>query len=114
MRMQCIQCGDEFESLRSDQSCCSKRCRSKLGKEAVYGARRDYLRRLKISSGCVICGYSDHASALTFDHIDPKNKQYEMASIYRRPMKIIMSELEKCRVLCANCHSVHSFNQRQA
>jgi hypothetical protein len=102
----CIQCGNGFTPRRSDQSCCTKKCRTLFGKLKVYEERREHLRQIKLDKGCECCGYKAHASALTFDHIDPTLKSYEMASIFRRPWAIINAELAKCRVLCANCHAI--------
>ncbi len=53
---------------------------------------------------CKICSYDRCLSALEFHHRDPKNK--EINWIYMRSWGInkIYKELDKCDLVCANCH----------
>ena len=59
---------------------------------------------------CEICGYSKCLAALTFHHKNEKEKNYEIAKISLRIENInelnddMFLELEKCELLCANCH----------
>lgn len=83
----------------------------------------DYISKYKIEKGCIVCGYNKHAEALQFDHIDSNNKEddvSDMAANYRkaksqnRPLLFIQAiqEIEKCVVMCANCHAVKSKKQK--
>ena len=51
---------------------------------------------------CVKCGYNKCIAALDFHHIDPTQKdvQISMNSGWER----IKEEIEKCILVCANCH----------
>jgi len=71
---------------------------------------RDYASAIKLDSGCELCGYNEHAFALQFDHIDPKTKYKPVASLVGQQagIKVIEEEIAKCRVLCANCHAIHT------
>ena len=60
--------------------------------------------------GCEECGYDDHPAALTFDHLNPDEKKFDIASYGARSWPDLLTEVAKCRVLCANCHNIHSFN----
>mgnify|MGYP006294318355 CR=1 FL=1 len=74
---------------------------------------------IKMSSGCVICGYNKHPAALTFDHTDPESKYRtksgkkvhlsDMIKGNRYSLKTILKEIDKCRVLCFNCHMEHTY-----
>ncbi len=67
---------------------------------------REKIQTIKINKGCSICGYNKSARSLHFHHIDPKIKLFEIAYATRhsfRPAKI-MEEIDKCILLCANCH----------
>lgn len=73
--------------------------------------RREWLNNYKLSKGCEMCGYNAHPQALCFDHIDPytKHPKYDAKQLTRWGMTMVLEEIAKCRVLCMNCHSVHSY-----
>jgi 5-methylcytosine-specific restriction endonuclease McrA len=52
---------------------------------------------------CVLCGYSRCTRALHFHHLNPHEKDYEVSS--KTLWYDVQKELEKCVLLCANCHS---------
>ena len=50
------------------------------------------------------CGESD-SRCLDFHHRDPKTKKFNIADRCKRySKKALQEELDKCDVLCANCH----------
>ena len=59
---------------------------------------------------CQKCGYNDCIEALVFHHIDKaKNKNFTIASRSNVAWKTIKPELDKCILLCSNCHAkVHA------
>ncbi len=59
------------------------------------------------------CGYKEHACALDLDHRDPVNKRYNPARLTRVSWDSFWSELDKCDVLCSNCHRVKTKNQKE-
>jgi len=68
---------------------------------------------IKLAQGCCICGYKLHAVALDFDHLDPSEKDFTIGTKYtHKPWQSILDEIEKCRILCANCHRVETLKQR--
>ncbi|OGI07291.1 MAG: hypothetical protein A3I68_02915 [Candidatus Melainabacteria bacterium RIFCSPLOWO2_02_FULL_35_15] len=84
-----------------------------------YSDRRQYLinavrnRRKKIRSmaieykggKCEQCGYYRCLEALEFHHADPTKKDFNISSRgYTRSWKRVQEELDKCVMLCANCH----------
>lgn len=76
-------------------------------REAVK-KRRKKLRELarEYRGGkCEICGYSKSQRALSFHHKDPKKKSFgiSMKGLTRSWEKIRL-EIDKCILLCANCH----------
>lgn len=72
--------------------------------------RRAYwINKFKIASGCTLCGYDKSAVALDFDHLDPKEKSYNISHrLDRATLKSLIAEIRKCRVLCANCHRIET------
>ena len=76
--------------------------------------RRDFLNEYKIKKGCEFCGYNKHPQALCFDHIDPKTKHpmYSAKQLTRWGQDMLMEEFNKCRVLCSNCHNIHTYENK--
>ena len=74
--------------------------------------RREFLDIIKLEEGCQTCGYNGHPRALQFDHINPAEKLFTIADLLTCSMDKLLTELEKCRVLCANCHSIHSWQEQ--
>lgn len=60
----------------------------------------------KVNRGCECCGYDKHSCALDFDHLDPKNKIRDIAKMHTTNLKMLYEEMDKCQVLCANCHRI--------
>ena len=54
---------------------------------------------------CEICGYDKYLGALDFHHLDPTQKDFGVAAKgYTRSWETIKKELDKCILVCANCH----------
>lgn len=55
---------------------------------------------------CVNCGYDKHYAALQFHHTDPLTKEVIWTKLRLRSWKKIKNELDKCVLLCSNCHAI--------
>ncbi len=70
--------------------------------------RRNKIKEMSIEykgNKCCICGYNKCKSALEFHHLDPKQKDFGIsAKGYTRSWEKIKEELDKCIMVCANCH----------
>lgn len=90
-----------------------------MGDNRTYRDRREYLikavqkRRKKIrqmaidykGGRCQLCGYNKCSEALEFHHLDSLDKDFGISDKgYTRSWKRIKEELDKCILLCANCH----------
>jgi hypothetical protein len=62
---------------------------------------------IKLSSGCVDCGYNGHPEALDFDHVED-NKSAQVADLVSCTFDRLFAEIEKCDVVCANCHRIRT------
>lgn len=56
----------------------------------------------------------NHPAVLCFHHRDPSEKEYEIGRLVTRgrSLEIIKKELEKCDVLCMNCHTLYHWKER--
>ncbi len=56
-------------------------------------------------SKCVDCNLqNEHPSVYEFHHLDPSQKDYSWTKLRLRSNQDIKLELDKCILLCANCH----------
>ena len=85
----------------------------------TYADRAEYLklavikRRKKVrdmaleykGGSCQICGYKKSKRALSFHHVDPKKKDFGISFRgFTRSWEKTKTELDKCILLCMNCH----------
>jgi hypothetical protein len=55
---------------------------------------------------CQRCGYDKCINALQFHHVDPSTKEFEPTYIIMRmSWENAYKELQKCILVCANCHA---------
>ena len=54
---------------------------------------------------CYVCGYNKYVGALDFHHLDPETKDYNIAQLRSYSFDAMKEELDKCVLLCKNCHS---------
>lgn len=65
---------------------------------------RKFLWSLLLEEGCVDCGESNPV-VLEFDHVRGKKKfKISANETYFSPFELLLLELEKCEIRCANCH----------
>lgn len=72
--------------------------------------RRKLINDLKMRAGCRDCGYNKAPEALHFDHVRGI-KLFNVASTLNRAWHRTLREIEKCEVVCANCHSIRTFGR---
>lgn len=54
---------------------------------------------------CEICGYDKYYGALEFHHKDPNEKDFSISSKgYTKSWEMVKKELDKCIMVCSNCH----------
>jgi hypothetical protein len=54
---------------------------------------------------CQICGYNKYIGALSFHHLDEKNKSFDLSTRgLTRSWSKIRKEISKCILVCENCH----------
>tara|TARA_R110000751_G_scaffold36716_1_gene89501 strand:- start:412 stop:834 length:423 start_codon:yes stop_codon:yes gene_type:complete len=67
----------------------------------------------KKNTECLHCGFSD-PRAFQFHHISREDKDFGISEGVRdkKSFPIILKEIGKCMVLCANCHQILHYEER--
>jgi len=83
-------------------------------KDEYNAYMREYMRRWYIKrkldavaykgGECVRCGYDKCPAAMVFHHRDPGEKEVDWKRLRRWSWDKVTAELDKCDLLCANCH----------
>ena len=81
---------------------------SKLEKRELVG---DY----KVRIGCYDCGYNQHPAALDLDHLPGFEKKATVSQLVEGDysLSVIFAEIEKCEVVCSNCHRIRTSMRRK-
>jgi hypothetical protein len=66
-----------------------------------YRLKRKKLAIEMLGGKCITCKITDN---LQFDHIDPKTKINEIASMLTSNITDFLIEVKKCQLLCYKCH----------
>lgn len=114
----------EYEQGRSEERAAWKRAyrlanlaevqeQGRRSQKKATDERREVVNAIKTKRGCADCGYSAHHAALDFDHIDrvAKTKTVAWLVSHAAPWSELLAEMEKCEVVCANCHRVRTYER---
>jgi hypothetical protein len=86
-------------------------CRSAIRRE---NTRKVKAEAVKYKGGhCVDCSSVVHLAAFEFHHIDPSTKEQDPTRFIQGTKYLsdkAKEELDKCVLLCANCHRVRHFS----
>lgn len=108
-----------FKSKKNNtlqQNC--KACQRQISKEWYRANATDHKRRssdarkqltqeyidYKKTLSCRDCGDTRYW-CLTFHHLDPSVKETAVSNLYNYSRERLMKEINKCVVLCHNCHA---------
>jgi hypothetical protein len=78
--------------------------RHKLHRNKQKYVSKLYVRDYKIENNCEKCGENDH-NCMVFHHDDPDSKEAKIPQLYKYGVKKVQREIDKCSLLCHNCHS---------
>lgn len=83
---------------------------TRMQKEKLLLERTRYLLDYFARNPCVDCGEGDPV-VLEFDHL--RDKRFSIGQeLVRRSWRSILAEIEKCEVVCANCHRRRTARRR--
>lgn len=59
------------------------------------------------------CGMRFHPWVMEFDHRGDVEKRFNISKGHKTGWKALKAEMDKCDVVCANCHRLRSFSRSQ-
>lgn len=82
--------------------------RTKTRSNAQKNKLQDFITKYK--TPCCECG-EDHPAVLDFHHVDPSQKSFSINEGIKNKVSCakMLTEIEKCIVLCSNCHRKHHY-----
>lgn len=113
----CLQCNTEKDTYK-DFYWSNGKTRN-ICKECVRNKEKEHyqdcvqrLTELKQTLSCQKC-HENRYYLLEFHHRDPSLKNFEISEKIKLPLDKIQEEIEKCDVLCANCHREWHYLEKQ-
>ena len=105
---------DEFYKVsdRNGGSRYCKVCDKKYATERMIALK---IKMIIYKGGCCKdCGLKledSHYSVFDFHHTDPKSKDPNFRRIKSQKWEVIKAEIDKCELLCSNCHRIRHAKQ---
>ena len=117
--MNCTVCNKKL--IGKQTKFCSRKCKNTNGNlnNQVYlnqqerGIKRKLFFVNQLGGKCSECGYNKNLAALTFHHINPKEKvvKLDIRRMSNNSFNVLQDEVNKCQLLCHNCHMEEHYPQ---
>lgn len=103
-RLVCTICNRRYNYLTSKRQ---GHTRTKCNSCSVNTRRHVVKDKALLLKGgkCQFCGYSKCKRALHFHHVDETTKAFSLSGNHALSWKKILLELDKCVLVCSNCHA---------
>jgi hypothetical protein len=87
-------------------------CKPCMAEKVRTEAREDKLRSIEYKGGkCHDCDGVFLPAVYDFHHLEPHEKEFAISRKMRKSWDRLRAELDKCVLLCANCHRTRHANQ---
>ena len=74
--------------------------------------KREEWHKYKAGLSCLFCGQS-HPAIIDFHHPDAKGEKKVSEYVHAGQWKRAYIESSKCEALCANCHRIYHWNEKE-
>lgn len=101
---QCKKCQREYSKLHYEKNKDLHNGRRAARRKVELASTREAIRTIKESSPCTDCDEYYPYYVMQFDHVNG-DKEFNIANALRKGLKAILKEIEKCDLVCANCHA---------
>ena len=114
----CTKCAalkDLSEFYRKNKSIVSSYCRVCFNQYCIDRWRQRKIDAINYKgSKCEDCSlsYPTFASVIfDFHHLEPNEKDFEWTKLRLKSWNKVLTELDKCVLLCSNCHRLRHYNE---
>lgn len=112
-------CSMPYKNPNDPRAKAARRKHYRKNKKAYLGRSRgqkEELKKLvwdlKENTPCADCGEKHPHFVMHFDHLDGGTKTANVAQLVANGQKVaVLKEIEKCEVVCANCHAYRTNNR---
>jgi hypothetical protein len=70
-----------------------------------------WYKELKHNKPCTDCGIKYPYYVLQYDHLRDKSFNISSLATQTKSKKLILIEIDKCELVCANCHAIRTHNR---
>lgn len=83
-------------------------------KKEIIARVTKFVYELKERTPCADCGINYPAYIMDFDHLE--DKKYQISNMIQSgyDMPTVQKEIDKCDIVCANCHRERTHQRKQA
>lgn len=112
----CKQCQAEYGRKHYQANKAIYNDRARKNEEALIKRNQDFIRAYKENKPCTDCGKQYPYYVMDFDHLDPTKKEKNVGRLTARSFSLekIQKEIDKCELVCSNCHRIRTHNRRVA
>lgn len=97
--------GRSFETVKKYVTIKEKEKKVSKSESVIEWRKRTKLKLVEYKGGkCQICDYNKSITALHFHHLDPNEKDFSISGKSLSFDKL-KNEVDKCILVCSNCHS---------
>jgi predicted nucleic acid-binding Zn ribbon protein len=107
----CECCNNDFKQLQGRNRTRCNGCNTQIRRLRLKKKAVEYK-----GGGCSRCGLiSDNLSVYDFHHTDPTQKEFHLtgSNMAIKSWDEIVAELDKCDLVCSNCHRIEHSNQER-
>lgn len=99
LRGQCLDCANKANLVSREKN------REQYNRKSRERRNARKQRAIAYKGGhCAACGGVFHTAAFDFHHLDPKEKDIDPGLLMGASDEVLFKELDKCILLCSNCH----------
>jgi hypothetical protein len=108
----CIECQREYSREHYKANKDKANSRRVINSKTYRDKMRKLIAELK-NVPCTDCGQMYPHYVMDFDHLEDFEKLGNVASMAVGVSLVrLLAEIEKCEIVCANCHRIRTFNRR--